>query len=54
MGEGVRKVCANYRAVGLQDVTCRLYPGGRHEMLNELNKAEVYADVRQWLLKHLA
>lgn len=54
MGEGVRKVCANYRALGIEDVTCRLYPGGRHEMLNELNKAEVFADVRQWLLDHLA
>ena len=27
----------------------KLYPGGRHEMLNELNKDEVYADVLEWL-----
>ena len=27
----------------------RLYPGGRHEMLNETNKQEVMADLAAWL-----
>ena len=27
----------------------KLYKNGRHEMLNELNKDEVYADVLEWL-----
>lgn len=26
-----------------------LYPGGRHEMLNEINRPEVYADIYAWL-----
>ncbi|HVN00347.1 MAG TPA: alpha/beta fold hydrolase [Caulobacteraceae bacterium] len=37
-----------YRAAGL-DVTLKVYPGGRHEMLNETNRAEVVADLRSWL-----
>lgn len=49
MGEGVKKVAEEYRAAGLASVTCRLYPGGRHEMFNELNREEVYADLVQWL-----
>jgi alpha-beta hydrolase superfamily lysophospholipase len=30
-------------------VTLKVYPGGRHEMLNETNRAEVVADLRTWL-----
>jgi alpha-beta hydrolase superfamily lysophospholipase len=37
-----------YRAAGL-DVTLKVYPGGRHEMLNETNRAEVVADLLGWV-----
>ena len=37
-----------YREAGL-DVTLKVYPGGRHEMLNETNRAEVVADLKGWL-----
>ena len=30
-------------------MTLTIYPGGRHEMLNETNYAEVQADVIAWL-----
>lgn len=33
------------------DVTMKLYKDGRHEILNELNKAEVYDDIRLWIEK---
>ena len=39
-----------YRAAGLE-VTLKVYPGGRHEMLNETNRAEVVADLKAWLDK---
>ena len=39
-----------YQAAGLA-VTLKVYPGGRHEMLNETNRAEVVADLRAWLDK---
>jgi alpha-beta hydrolase superfamily lysophospholipase len=38
-----------YRAAGLSDVTVRVYDDGRHEILNELNRAEVIDDLLQWL-----
>ena len=33
----------------MKDITIKLYPEGRHEMLNECNKAEVYQDILDWL-----
>ena len=41
------------RDAGVRDVTLRLYPGGRHEMLNEANRDEVYRDVLSWLERRL-
>jgi alpha-beta hydrolase superfamily lysophospholipase len=38
-----------YREVGLTDLTVKVYPGGRHEMLNETNRAEVVSDLADWL-----
>ena len=49
MGEGVRKVYGFFQDAGVKDVTMKLYPGGRHEMLNEINRDEVYQDVLSWL-----
>ena len=33
----------------MQDVTLKLYENGRHEILNEINKEEVKADILDWL-----
>ena len=38
-----------YRDAGLGDVEVRLYPGGRHELLNETNRDEVTADILAFL-----
>jgi alpha-beta hydrolase superfamily lysophospholipase len=38
-----------YRAAGLGDVTVRVYDDARHEILNEINRAEVINDLLQWL-----
>jgi alpha-beta hydrolase superfamily lysophospholipase len=35
--------------LGLDDVSYRLYPGARHEILNETNRDEVHADIVAWL-----
>ena len=37
----------------MKDVSLKLYPDDRHEILNELNKEEVYADVLEWVNKKL-
>ncbi len=49
MGEGVERVADQFRQAGMTDVTVHLYPDGRHEMFNELNRASVYADLIAWL-----
>ena len=48
-GKGVKEVYNNYLNNGVKDVTFKLYEGGRHEMLNEINKAEVYNDLLNWM-----
>ncbi len=51
--KGVREVYDSYKKAGLTDVTLKFYPDGRHEMLNETNRKEVFKDVIAWLKKHL-
>lgn len=48
-GKGPLAVAEQYRAAGVRDVELVLYPGGRHEMLNETNRDEVTADVIAWI-----
>jgi alpha-beta hydrolase superfamily lysophospholipase len=38
-----------YQAAGLTDVTVRTYPGARHEILNETNRAQVIAELISWI-----
>jgi alpha-beta hydrolase superfamily lysophospholipase len=38
-----------YRAAGLDDVTVRVYDESRHEILNEINRADVIDDLVRWL-----
>lgn len=53
MGKGVKKVAKKYKKAGMYDVTLKLYEGGRHEMLNEVNKKEVQQDILNWLNNRL-
>jgi alpha-beta hydrolase superfamily lysophospholipase len=39
----------NYRSCGLEDITVKNYPGGRHEMFNEINREDVVAELLGWL-----
>jgi alpha-beta hydrolase superfamily lysophospholipase len=52
-GQLVEVLAQRYRDAGLVDVTVRLYDGARHEILNELNRDEVTADVVAWLDAHV-
>lgn len=53
-GIGVRRIAGLYKAAGFSDVTLKLYPDCRHELINELNREEVYQDVVNWLENHLS
>ena len=48
-GKGVKLAYENFKKAGMKDVSIKLYKDGRHEMLNELNKDEVYADILAWI-----
>lgn len=52
-GKGVKALYERYRKNGLTDVSMRLYPAGRHEMLNETNRDEVVAELLKWLDFHV-
>lgn len=53
-GKGVRKLVRNYQRLGIKDLTYKLYQDGRHEMLNEINRDEVTADLVNWLEQQMA
>lgn len=48
-GKGVARAYKAFCEAGIRDVYMKLYPGGRHEMLNEINKDEVYNDIYNWI-----
>ncbi|WP_010283624.1 alpha/beta hydrolase [Bacillus timonensis] len=50
--KGVIKAAKMYKQVGMKDVTIQLYENSRHEILNELNKEEVFKDVINWVEIH--
>lgn len=52
-GAGVEKVAEEIRAAGVKSVDVKLYPDGRHEMFNELNREEVWADLAQWIAEKI-
>lgn len=49
MGKGVRKLHKMYENVGIKSLHLKLYKDGRHEMLKELNKSEVFEDVLNFI-----
>jgi len=48
-GKGPGLVAESYRKTGIQDVTLKLYPDDRHEILNELDKETVDRDLLAWI-----
>lgn len=52
-GKGVSQVYQSLKNIGIKDIQLSLYPEGRHEMLNETNRHEVYRDVINWMDHHL-
>ena len=50
-GALVSRLYEEYHTLGLSNVDIKLYPGARHEILNEINKDEVYADFLAFIEK---
>ena len=51
--KGVIRVYNMLKKAGLDNVRIRLFKDGRHEMLNEINKEEVYYFILDWLEKNI-
>jgi alpha-beta hydrolase superfamily lysophospholipase len=47
--QGLRLLEQSWRDAGVQRIDTLYYPGGRHEMLNEINRDEVTRDIVAWL-----
>lgn len=48
-GEGVRRVEATLRDLGMENVLLKIYEGRRHELLNDMGKEEVMKDIVEWI-----
>lgn len=52
-GAGPNALARAYRHAGLRDIEVKLYPEGRHELLNDRMRDEVTADILAWLDEHV-
>ena len=48
-GKGVEQAAQAFRRAGMERVDVKIYPLCRHEILNEINKEEIFRDIRDWL-----
>ena len=51
--KNLRGLLAIYSKAGLSEVTYKAYPGARHEVFNETNRAEVIGEMTDWLSRKL-
>lgn len=48
-GKGVQRAFRSFQKVGVRDLSIKLYPGARHEILNDLCQETVYQDLAAWM-----
>ncbi len=53
-GTGTTTLYERYRNAGCKDIFFKLYKGARHEIINEINREEVYREISAWLNKCIA
>lgn len=52
-GKSVKQVYRSFKEIGMEKVQIKLYPKDRHEILNELDKEDVYGDIYRWILQRI-
>lgn len=50
-GESVKSLYNQYLKLNIDKVEMKLYEEGRHELLNEINKEDVFEDINSWISK---
>ena len=53
LGDGVKTVHNMFRSAGIKDLTCTIYEHDRHEILNELDKEQVFLDILTWMQERM-
>ena len=48
-GEGVQRAFESMKDAGMQKLELKIYPEDRHEILNELDREQVYVDIVKWI-----
>lgn len=49
-GRGVVKVCEMLISAGVENTRIKIYPNSRHEILNDVERDEVFADILSWAM----
>lgn len=52
-GKGVLKVYSRFKQMGMKNLKYRLFPGDRHEILNEVDRGNVFEELYNWLTECL-
>lgn len=50
-GKDIKRLIFLYKKLGFTNLSYKIYADCRHELINELNKEEVYKDIYNWLSK---
>lgn len=53
-GKSVEKVYHSYQEHGMRNVQMKLYEKDRHELLNEVDREQVYGDIYRWILRNIS
>lgn len=51
-GRGVRQLERFYKKLNFKNISCKLYKDARHELHNEINREEVFDDIKSWFEKN--
>lgn len=54
MGKNIKELYKQYKQLGIEDVTWKLYEDDRHEILNETDRINVFNDIQNWIAVRLA
>ncbi len=52
-GASVRRVAESFRKMGMERVECKIYPGMRHELVNEIDRELVEKDILEWVKEQI-
>lgn len=52
-GKATTKVFHSFEALGMDHLQLKLYPGDRHEILNEADRQDVYEDIYRFVLQNV-